>query len=250
VTPYARTMAEVTRERTGQLVRAAFDVLSRHPEGLAAKQVLAEVERTIGLTEYERGDYESSPGTRRYEKILRFSTVATTKAGWLLKNRGIWTLTDDGRQAYAQFTDPAEFMREAVRRYGAWRKANPVVSDDDDGEEVDETITAIATVEEAEEQAWAEVEAYLVSMPAYEFQDLVAALLRAMGYHVTWVAPPGRDGGIDIVAYTDPLGATGPRIKAQVKRVTTSKVSVEGVRSFMAVLAGQDVGLFGTCQVG
>ena len=45
-------------------------------------------------------------------------------------------------------------------------------------------------------------------MPPYQFQDLVAALLRAMGYHVAWVAPPGKDGGTDIVAYTDPLGAT------------------------------------------
>jgi restriction system protein len=81
-------------------------------------------------------------------------------------------------------------------------------------------------------------------MPPYEFQELVASLLRAMAYHVPWVAPRGRDGGVDIVAFTDPLGAGGPRIKVQVKRVTSGKIGVEGLRSFLAVLSGQDVGLF------
>ncbi len=81
-------------------------------------------------------------------------------------------------------------------------------------------------------------------MPPYQFQDLVAALLRAMGYHVAWVAPPGKDGGTDIVAYTDPLGATGPRIKVQVKRHNTGKIGVGDLRSFLAVLGSQDVGIF------
>ena len=80
-------------------------------------------------------------------------------------------------------------------------------------------------------------------MPPYEFQELVAALLRAMGYHVGWVAPPGPDQGTDIIATTDPLGATGPRIKVQVKR-HQSKVAVDGIRSFMAVLGPSDIGLF------
>lgn len=38
-----------------------------------------------------------------------------------------------------------------------------------------------------------------------------------MGYYIQSVAPRGKDGGIDIVAYTDPLGAKIPRIKVQVK---------------------------------
>ena len=31
----------------------------------------------------------------------------------------------------------------------------------------------------------------------YEFQDLVAALLRGMGYHTPFIAPKGKDGGVD-----------------------------------------------------
>ncbi len=66
-----------------------------------------------------------------------------------------------------------------------------------------------------------------------------------MDYHVTWVAPPGPDKGVDIVAYNDPLGATGPRIKVQVKR-RADNIAVQEVRSFMAVLSTNDVGIFVT----
>lgn len=80
-------------------------------------------------------------------------------------------------------------------------------------------------------------------MNPYDFQDLVADLLRAMGFHPSWVAPPGKDGGLDVIAYPDPLGTTLPRLKVQVKRQQT-KVSVEGLRSFLSVLDDPDVGLF------
>lgn len=85
---------------------------------------------------------------------------------------------------------------------------------------------------------------HLETMAPFDFQDLVAALLRAMGYHISWVAPPGPDRGVDIVAYSDPLGADGPRIKVQVKRHTVSKMSVGDIRAFMAVMGDRDVGLF------
>lgn len=44
------------------------------------------------------------------------------------------------------------------------------------------------------------------NMNPYEFQDLVGALLRSMGYHTEFIAARGRDGGIDIIAYQDALG--------------------------------------------
>jgi restriction system protein len=80
-------------------------------------------------------------------------------------------------------------------------------------------------------------------MNPYEFQQLVAALLRAMGYHISWIAPPGRDGGIDIMAASDPLATRPPRIKVQVKRQQQS-VDVDGLRAFMSLLSDDDVGVF------
>ena len=68
-------------------------------------------------------------------------------------------------------------------------------------EEVDQSTedeaaaSSSATLEEAIESAWLEVRTYLEQMNPYDFQDLIAALLRAMGYHVGWVSPPGPDRG-------------------------------------------------------
>jgi restriction system protein len=232
-------VAEITRQRQGELVQAVLGVLAEHPDGLSANEVLVEVERRVKPTPFEQSEYPKAPGVRRFDKIVRFSTIGPVKAGWMVKSKGTWTITDDGRKALATFADPAEFMREADRLYRVWRKGQPEVDTDEGVEEV-ETAT---TVEEAEEAAWLEVSQYLQQMNPYEFQDLVAALLRAMNYHVSWVSPPGPDRGLDIVAYTDPLGATGPRIKVQVKR-RADKTNVDGVRAFMALLGGQDVGIF------
>jgi restriction system protein len=236
-------MAEVTRLRQGQILREVFQVLKDHPDGLPVRSVISAVEERLELSEFERSSYPTQPGSNRFDKILRFTTIGAVKAGWLVKAKGSWSLTSDGLAAFATYTDPTEFMLENVRRYREWRKATRPTEDDPENLDIEDGARS-ATFEEAEESAWAEISDYLAKMPPYDFQELVAALLRAMGYHVPWVAPRGRDGGVDIVAYTDPIGASGPRIKVQVKRVTSGKIGVDGLRSFLAVLGTQDVGLF------
>lgn len=236
-------MAKITKKRLGQLIQELFRILEAHPDGIQATHALTELEKRVELTEHESGNYET--GGRRFEKIVRFATVAPVKAGWMVKNKGVWTLTPEGSAALQALPDPEKFNREAVRLYYKWRKAQPDAVAT--GEDVDEAAEGSATItlEQAEEMAWTEIEAHLSTMPPYEFQELVGSLLQAMGYHVSWVAPPGKDGGIDIIAYNDPLGTKPPRIKVQVKRNANSpRIDVMGLRSFMAVLGEGDVGLF------
>ncbi|WP_322055055.1 restriction endonuclease [Paraburkholderia bannensis] len=236
-------MAEVTRRRTGELLRELFAILLAHPDGLPAREALDRLETNVTLTDYEKGKYDS--GGRRFEKIVRFATVDCTKAGWLVKNKGIWVITEEGRAAYEKLRDPEAFYRLAVKLYQEWRATQPDAEPNTSDEPEDNSSgkAASITLEEAEEQAWDEISQYLHQMNPYDFQALVADLLRAMGYYVDWEAPPGRDGGLDILAWPDPLGTKPPRIKVQVKRQTLS-VTVEGVRSFLAVLGDEDVGLF------
>jgi restriction system protein len=202
-------------KRAGELIQKVFQILLKHPEGMRAKDVLKQLESSVALTPYEAGDYPNHPGIRRFEKIVRFATIGPVKAGWLVKNKGTWSLTEDGKVALSQHPDPDEFMKVAAQLYRKWKAAQP-----DSGEEIEENEgeTAGTTLEEAEETAWSEIENYLKNINPYDLQSLVAALLRAMGYHVSWVSPPGPDKGIDILAHTDPLGAQNPRIKVQVKR--------------------------------
>jgi len=235
-------MADVTVRRTGELLRKLFEILMAHPEGIRAKDALAELESKVELTDYEKGEYPS--GGRRFEEIVRFATVDCVKAGWMVKNKGMWMITEEGRRAYRQYKDPEEFYREAQRLYRKWKKSRKaLVSPSETEEETEEEKKATITFEEAEEQAWSEIENYLKTMPPYDLQRLVAALLKAMGYHVSWISPPGKDGGIDILAWNDPLGTKPPRIKVQVKR-EQNPTNVRTLRSFMALLGDNDVGLF------
>lgn len=233
-------MAEITRKRVGELVRGVFKILIASPDGLPARTVLQRLEQTVPPTDFENSSYPKRPGDRRYEKIVRFSTITAVKAGWMTKNRGLWALTEEGKGAYERHNDPERFAREASRLYRQWKQEQP---EREPVEVADDSAEAAAAVEEAEEAAWAELEEHLSQMNPYDFQHLIAGLLRGMGYHVAWVSPPGPDKGVDVIAHTDPLGTKGPRIKAQVKR-KSDKTTVQDVRSFMALLAEGDVGLF------
>jgi len=234
-------MAEITRRRTGEFLRIVYELLSDKPEGLPAKEILDTIPKSTQLTEYESGYYASTPNSPRYEKIIRFATIDLVKAGWLVKSKGRWFITEEGRQAYHRYKDPEEFYKEAVRLYHKWKRNRPKKEGSITDEEEVQKISL--TVEEAQEKAWEQIQHFLQAMNPYEFQELVADLLRAMDYHVSWVAPPGKDRGIDIIAYTDPLGASVPRIKVQVKN-REQPTSVEGLRAFMSVLGIDDLGLF------
>jgi len=232
-------MAEITHKRRGELLRGIFKILKAHPDGLQAKHVLSKLEEVVPPTEFEDTNYPSNPNQRRFEKIARFTTIPTVKAGWLVKEKGNWSLTEEGLKAFESLTDPENFAKEAFRLYKEWKQGQPVP----DVPEGEEDANAATTLEEAEESAWASIEEHLLTMNPYDFQDLVAGLLQGMGYHIAWISPPGPDRGIDIIAHTNPLGIEGPRIKVQVKR-RSDKIAVDGVRSFMAILGDGDIGLF------
>jgi restriction system protein len=105
-------MPEITRRRTGEMLRQLFEVLLPVTEGIQARAALAQLEKRVTLSVYEQGEYAS--GGRRFEKIVRFATVDLVKAGWLHKEKGRWTITSDGKRAYQEFGDPEAFYKEAV----------------------------------------------------------------------------------------------------------------------------------------
>ena len=74
-------------------------------------------------------------------------------------------------------------------------------------------------------------------------QELVAAILRAMGFK-TRVSPAGPDRGKDIVASPDGLGLSPPRIKVEVKHRRQSQMGAPEIRSFLGGLRGDDRGMY------
>ncbi len=75
-------MAEITRKRVGELQRGVFKVMLENPDGLPAKEVIQQLEKVVPLTDFERSEYPNRPGVRRFDKIVRFATIAPVKAGW------------------------------------------------------------------------------------------------------------------------------------------------------------------------
>ncbi|MEW4275374.1 restriction endonuclease [Priestia megaterium] len=70
----------------------------------------------------------------------------------------------------------------------------------------------------------------------HRLQDLVAAIFEVEGY-ATVVSPPGKDGGVDILAGKGLLGLEEPRICVQVK-ATSTPAGIDIVNSLLGVVAG------------
>lgn len=221
------------------------------PEGLQAGQVVDAVGRRIPLTEYELGSYETAPGKPRYATMLRFATIPAVFAGWLVKSRGKWILTDAGRQAFRDLADPQAFYAKATAIYYERRQEAPDSALHELARKESGASSAVAppsspvlVLEEAEENAWKELQEHVRRMEPYAVQDLVAGLLQGMGYHVNWKSPPGPDKGVDILAFRDPLGAQAPRLKVQVKRRNDTAVDRDSLLAFHSNLGPDEVGIY------
>ncbi len=220
-------MSEIAPQRISEFLRVIFVRLWHEPTGLPAGEVLAHVPQATPLTESEQ---EVFPGTHtcRYERAVRLATIPFVKAGWMVKNKGRWSITEQGKRACQGFPSAQAFGQEAARIMAEWRESRSLLS---------------LVTEEAEEKAWEQVRTYLQELKPYEFQQLAGDLLKALGYHLTWTAPPEKERGlIDLVVHTDALGMSGPRIKVHALH-TGQPVMFEGLKGFMSVL-GTDSGIF------
>ena len=90
------------------------------------------------------------------------------------------------------------------------------------------------------------IEALHTKLDPYRFEMFTAGLLQAMGYRAEVTQASG-DGGVDVLAFRDPLGLEPPIIKVQCKR-TLSSIGGPDVQKLMGTLApgGTEVGLFVT----
>lgn len=173
--------------------------------------------------------------------MLQFYSVYAVKAGFLLKKQGAWLITEEGEKAFAK--GGVAFV-DASRKIYAEKKKLEVLPPES-VEEYDHL--AALSFEDIESQADESIRNYIKDKNPYEFQELVAALLRAMGYYTPFIAPKGKDGGVDIIAYKDPLGTEQPTLKVQVKHYPTSTISVDVVRSLLGILSkDSEVGLLVT----
>ena len=110
-------MAEITTRRVGELLRGVFEILLASPDGMAAGEVLGQVEKIVPPTEFEDSAYPKNPSVRRYGKIVRSSMIPTVKAGWLVKEKGVWFEETDKLDEVASKVDVLYVLRIQKERF-------------------------------------------------------------------------------------------------------------------------------------
>lgn len=235
-----------SRQVAAKVIFEAFKVLKESGGQLPGREVVDIIKKRLTFNDWENEIYEKT-GYVRWESMLQFYSIDSIKAGFLIKEKGIWYLTVEGEQAMK--LGAVKLLEMASVKYRQWKNGqldkNPPKSFDET--EIIEILDQKTKLSRLEDQALADIKDYINSKDAYEFQQIVAALLRAMGYHTPFISPRGKDGGMDIIAYTDPLGALYPRIKVQVKHKPSSPIPVVDIRSLQGILnPDKEIGLFVT----
>jgi restriction system protein len=232
-----------------RVIFEALKVLKENGGSLKGFEVVNILRQRLIFNEWESERYEKT-GYIRWESILHFFTIDLIKAGFLQKNKGTWLLTPEGEEALK--LGPEKLFEASRKAYRDWTtKRKP--EDEKTVEkpmDVPETEASFeqeqkALLDQYEEKAYEGLRNFVLTKNPYEFQDLVAGLLATMGYYISHNAPRGRDGGIDIIAYTDPLGTKPPRIIVQVKHRPDSKVPSDDIQRLIGTMKREsDVGIF------
>lgn len=109
---------------------------------------------------------------------------------------------------------------------------------DDDTVDIEVVTTKEDTVNRSKEL----IKDKIMALDADEMEQLVAALIRAMGFRAR-VTAKGPDRGVDVIASPDGLGLLEPRIKAEVKHRGASMGSQQ-IRGFIGALRQGDKGIY------
>lgn len=241
-----------TQQLAEKAVYATFKILKEAGGELRGKEVLARIGATVEFDDYESHRYEKT-GNIRWRSVLHFYSIDCIKAGYMRKQKGTWILTAEGAEAMK--LGPEKLLQSATNKYREWdaQRKKDTPADPNDLEELedlevgDKGQAQKARLDQYEEEASNGIRAHVLSKNPYEFQDFVAALLTAMGYHISEIAERGPDGGIDIIAYTDPLGTKLPRIIVQVKHRPDTAIPADHIQKLAGTLKrNTDVGIFVT----
>ena len=240
-----KAKSKITAEKT---IFAAFNILKDNGGELRGRYVIEKIRETVEFNDHEKHKYDIT-GHIRWESVLNFYTIDCIKAGFLRKLKGVWMLTSEGEDAIK--LGPSKLLSTASKIYKEWdaqrkKEDNSNVEDSDkDKTYTDKGQAHQLRIDQLEEIAISGIREFILQKNAYEFQDLVASLLNALGYHISKVSYQFPDSGIDLIAYNDSLGTTHPRIIVQIKHKQEDSISRDQIQKLAGTLKRTtDVGIF------
>ncbi len=207
------------------------------------------------LSEVQVGDpvITYDPATRLYHlgKITGAPRYAPTEIEELPLQRGVaWqaTVRRDDLSASARgklgailtlFKVAPETAAELVQRSLGQATAATIGAPDVDNPTIEEVPDPFSGIED---QAIERTKDKLLGLDWSDMQEIVASLLRALGYR-TIVSPAGPDRGKDIVASRDGFGFEPPRIVVEVKH-RKGQMGAPEIRAFLGGRHAEDRGLY------
>lgn len=166
----ASSKKDLSRSRAlaAKVIFAALKALKDAGGELPGKEVISRVSQTVPLDLWDLEKYEKS-GYVRWVSILHFYSIDCIKAGFLVKQKGIWFLTKEGEAALS--LGERSLFDEATKAYCEWKKkVGESVSDEKSLEEpiIEEGARAReVTLEEVEQLASDGLRKYIDAKTAY-----------------------------------------------------------------------------------
>ena len=230
---------------------AAMQALQQADGKLRSRDVAARVAQQLEFDDWAQEIIESN-GLPRWRMYLHFFSVDSVKAGFLLKEKGVWQITEPG--AVALRGGAEAYFRAAQTGYRAWRKEQVPASAESavDFVETEPTLPPEERFKlisnETNTALSAELLERLKSCDPGFFESVVIQLLLKMGYggsrqEAGQAVGRSGDGGIDGVIAEDRLGLDS--IYVQAKRWQGS-VGEPPLRDFLGALVsrGANKGVF------
>lgn len=238
-----------TNRRDAEILLAALRLIKNNGGEMKYGAIKEELPKVFSFTETELAPRNT--WAQGWHTVLGMIGGIELKAAGIVDiQKGTWFLTEAGEKAL-NMTPEDFYLLYHYKWYKIQKakKAREKQQSESNETELTETVEIAyeRDVETIIEKAREQIRQYIIKKDPYEFQFLVAALLRGMGYFTPFIAPKGKDGGIDIVAFRDPLGIERPHLKIQVKHRPQAAIATDVVRSLIgAVLNPEDICIIAT----
>ena len=238
-----------TTELASKLIFETLKVFKENDGEMASSLLMETLSKRVNLDDWARGTLEKT-GNIRWQSILHFYSIDLIKAGYLLKKKGVWYLTPEGEKAIDK--GEKELLKSAQNLYRIWKEKNKkeessqINNKDVPDEQIEAASQKVSSLlDDARAKANQSFTKFILEeFDPYSFQELCGALFRGMGYYTPFIAPKGKDGGVDVIAYKDPIGSTTPHIKIQIKYRQDTKATSQELRQLKGILTTNDIGVF------
>ena len=186
------------------------------------------IARDLKISDAEQSEPLPSGVQTRFENQVHWARFYLAKAGYIdSSQRGVWTLTEKGRQLGAVTENDVQII---IRDVNAQTKGAT-------GDEVDAAPSASGAVPAAGNYR-EELARTLQALPAAGFERFCQRLLRESGFQEVAVTGRSGDGGIDGIGILQVNPLVSFKVLFQCKKLTGS-VSPSQVRDFRGAMTGR-----------